>query len=159
MVLLVHSLPPTRMCFRYSHLLQGSVLIFCIARRYDFFLVSQNVREGTIAPTSYNVIADTSGLTPDRVSNRNFSRICSSSSLPFSMITPFYYAYTKWLFRSKCFYCFCKRSKSRLRCIISWIIHIGFLIRILGRDDGPVSCGMYDNDNEKIYIDKKLKFS
>ena len=29
--------------------------------RYDFFLVSQSVRQGTVNPTSYNVIKDTSG--------------------------------------------------------------------------------------------------
>ncbi|XP_063893516.1 piwi-like protein Siwi isoform X1 [Helicoverpa armigera] len=35
--------------------------------RYDFYLVSQNVREGTISPTSYNIIEDTTGLHPDRM--------------------------------------------------------------------------------------------
>ena len=30
--------------------------------RYDFFLVSQSVRQGTVNPTSYNVIEDNSGL-------------------------------------------------------------------------------------------------
>lgn len=34
---------------------------------YDYFLVSQTVREGTISPTSYNVIEDTTGMHPDRV--------------------------------------------------------------------------------------------
>ena len=29
--------------------------------RYDFFLVSQSVRQGTVNPTSYNVIADENG--------------------------------------------------------------------------------------------------
>ena len=33
--------------------------------RYDFFLVSQSVRQGTVSPTHYNVIEDSSGLTPD----------------------------------------------------------------------------------------------
>merc|ERR1711976_548093 len=28
--------------------------------RYDFFLVSQSVRQGTVNPTSYNIIEDTS---------------------------------------------------------------------------------------------------
>jgi aubergine-like protein len=32
---------------------------------YDFFLVSQSVRQGTVAPTHYNVIYDTSPLLPD----------------------------------------------------------------------------------------------
>lgn len=35
--------------------------------KYDFYLVSQKVREGTIAPTSYNIISDNTGLTPDTI--------------------------------------------------------------------------------------------
>lgn len=34
---------------------------------YDFFLVSQSVRQGTVSPTSYNVIFDESGLKPDHI--------------------------------------------------------------------------------------------
>ncbi|XP_046962281.1 piwi-like protein Siwi [Vanessa cardui] len=47
----------------------GTVIddVVTLPERYDFFLVSQNVREGTIAPTSYNVIEDTSSLDPDRI--------------------------------------------------------------------------------------------
>lgn len=41
--------------------------VITLPERYDFCLVSQNVREGTIAPTSYNVIEDTMGLHPDRM--------------------------------------------------------------------------------------------
>lgn len=37
--------------------------IFCF--RYDFFLVSQNVRQGTVTPTHYHVIEDTLKLPPD----------------------------------------------------------------------------------------------
>ncbi len=33
--------------------------MFCLfVSRYDFFLVSQSVRQGTVSPTSYNVIYD-----------------------------------------------------------------------------------------------------
>jgi len=32
---------------------------------YDFFLVSQSVRQGTVSPTNYHVIFDTSGFKPD----------------------------------------------------------------------------------------------
>ena len=32
---------------------------------YDFFLISQSVRQGTVTPTHYNVVYDTSGLKPD----------------------------------------------------------------------------------------------
>ena len=35
--------------------------------RYDFFLVSQSVRQGTVNPTSYNVVMDTSGLKPEHL--------------------------------------------------------------------------------------------
>nr|XP_032515067.1 piwi-like protein Siwi isoform X2 [Danaus plexippus plexippus] len=41
--------------------------VVTLPERYDFYLVSQNVREGTIAPTSYNIIEDTSCLDPDRI--------------------------------------------------------------------------------------------
>ncbi|XP_029174290.1 piwi-like protein Siwi [Nylanderia fulva] len=35
--------------------------------KYDFFLVSQNIRQGTVSPTSYNIIFDNSGLGPDKI--------------------------------------------------------------------------------------------
>ena len=37
---------------------------FC---RYDFFLVSQSVRQGTVSPTHYNILYDSVGWTPDQV--------------------------------------------------------------------------------------------
>ena len=33
--------------------------------RFDFFLVSQKVTQGTVSPTSYNVIEDNTGIKPD----------------------------------------------------------------------------------------------
>ncbi|XP_045512513.1 piwi-like protein Siwi [Pieris brassicae] len=47
----------------------GTVIddVVTLPERYDFYLVTQSVREGTIAPTSYNIIEDTSGLSPDRI--------------------------------------------------------------------------------------------
>jgi hypothetical protein len=36
-------------------------------RRYDFFLVSQSVQQGTVSPTSYNVISDNLHLEPDKL--------------------------------------------------------------------------------------------
>lgn len=47
----------------------GTVVDNCITRpeRYDFFLISQSVRQGTVSPTSYNVIHDTLGLDPDKI--------------------------------------------------------------------------------------------
>lgn len=34
---------------------------------YDFFLVSQAVRQGTVSPTSYHIIHDTSGLSAGKI--------------------------------------------------------------------------------------------
>ncbi|CAG0881040.1 unnamed protein product [Cyprideis torosa] len=43
---------------------------------YDFFLVSQSVRQGTVSPTMYNIIEDTGlGLTPDHYQMLTF-RLC-----------------------------------------------------------------------------------
>jgi aubergine-like protein len=39
---------------------------------YDFFLVSQSVRQGTVTPTSYNVIFDESGLVPDSMQSLTY---------------------------------------------------------------------------------------
>ncbi|XP_018561760.1 piwi-like protein Siwi [Anoplophora glabripennis] len=41
--------------------------VITLPERYDFFIVSQCVRQGSVAPTSYNVIEDTMGLPPDRM--------------------------------------------------------------------------------------------
>ncbi|XP_011630854.1 piwi-like protein Siwi [Pogonomyrmex barbatus] len=40
--------------------------------KYDFFIVSQKVRQGTITPTSYSVIYDTLGLDPDKIQRLTF---------------------------------------------------------------------------------------
>ena len=36
-----------------------------LAERYDFFLISQSVTQGSVSPTSYNIIEDTTGTSPD----------------------------------------------------------------------------------------------
>ncbi|EDW02949.1 protein aubergine [Drosophila grimshawi] len=41
--------------------------IITLPERYDFFLVSQSVRQGTVSPTSYNVIQDNMGLNVDKL--------------------------------------------------------------------------------------------
>ncbi|KAJ9581672.1 hypothetical protein L9F63_023148 [Diploptera punctata] len=41
--------------------------VITLPERYDFFLVSQSVRQGTVSPTSYNVIFDELGLDPDKL--------------------------------------------------------------------------------------------
>ncbi|KAH6929130.1 hypothetical protein HPB50_023840 [Hyalomma asiaticum] len=40
--------------------------------RYDYFLVSQSVRQGTVAPTHYNVIYDTTGMKPDHMQRLSY---------------------------------------------------------------------------------------
>ncbi|KAF5302312.1 hypothetical protein FQA39_LY10351 [Lamprigera yunnana] len=47
----------------------GSVLDNTVTRRdwYDFFLISQNVRQGTVTPAHYIVIHDSANLKPDHV--------------------------------------------------------------------------------------------
>lgn len=49
--------------------LPGTVVddVITMPERYDFYLVSQTVRQGTVAPTSYNIIYDTFGLPPDKM--------------------------------------------------------------------------------------------
>eukprot|EP00095_Tigriopus_kingsejongensis_P002312 maker-scaffold347_size200506-snap-gene-0.20 protein:Tk02312 transcript:maker-scaffold347_size200506-snap-gene-0.20-mRNA-1 annotation:"giwi protein" len=47
----------------------GTVIddVVTLPERYDFFLISQSVRQGTVNPTNYNVIEDTSGFRPDHL--------------------------------------------------------------------------------------------
>ncbi|XP_052851566.1 protein aubergine [Drosophila gunungcola] len=49
--------------------LPGTVVddVITLPERYDFFLVSQSVRQGTVSPTSYNVISDNMGLSADKL--------------------------------------------------------------------------------------------
>jgi len=42
---------------------------------YDFFLVSQSVRQGTVTPTSYHVVYDTSRLNPDHIQRLTY-KLC-----------------------------------------------------------------------------------
>ncbi|KAJ7309724.1 hypothetical protein JRQ81_007787 [Phrynocephalus forsythii] len=42
---------------------------------YDFFIVSQSVRTGTLSPTHYNVIYDNSGLKPDHMQRLTY-KLC-----------------------------------------------------------------------------------
>ncbi|KAK7067642.1 Piwi-like protein 1, partial [Halocaridina rubra] len=49
--------------------LPGTVVddVITLPERYDFYLTSQCVNQGTLSPTSYNVIEDTTGLRPDHM--------------------------------------------------------------------------------------------
>lgn len=43
--------------------------------RYDFYIVSQAVRSGSVSPTHYNVVYDTSGLKPDHMQRLTY-KLC-----------------------------------------------------------------------------------
>merc|ERR1719348_1545839 len=66
-----------------------------LPERYDFFLVSQSVNQGTVNPTSYNVVKDTSGLLPKHIQALTYKlthlystgRALSGSLLPVNMLT------------------------------------------------------------------------
>lgn len=46
--------------------------VITLPERYDFYIVSQCVRQGTVAPTSYNVIEDTLGIDANRLQRFTF---------------------------------------------------------------------------------------
>jgi len=52
----------------------GTVIDNTVTRydRYDFFLVSQVALQGTVSPTMYNVIDDTSGLMPEHIQRLSY---------------------------------------------------------------------------------------
>lgn len=49
--------------------------VVTLPERYDFFIVSQLVRQGTVSPTSYNVISDSTGLDPDKIQRLTY-KLC-----------------------------------------------------------------------------------
>ena len=53
-------------------LILSHVIVFIVYLRYDFFLISQSVRQGTVNPTSYNVIMDESSFTPDQLQRLSY---------------------------------------------------------------------------------------
>lgn len=59
----------TRLFARGHNPPPGTVVddIVTLPERYDFYLVSQSVRQGTVSPTSYNVVYSTIRLTPDQM--------------------------------------------------------------------------------------------
>ena len=52
---------------QYANPMPGTVVDTVVTRPewFDFFLVSQSVRQGTVTPTHYNIIADTIGWKPE----------------------------------------------------------------------------------------------
>lgn len=53
----------------YSNPIPGTCIDNTVTRanRYDFFLISQSTRQGTVTPTYYNILFDESGLTLDKL--------------------------------------------------------------------------------------------
>ncbi|XP_058053389.1 protein aubergine-like [Anopheles bellator] len=68
-VLVVSKRINTRLFIGKSNPKPGTVVddVITLPERSDFFLVSQSVRQGTVAPTSYNIIFNESGLTSDQL--------------------------------------------------------------------------------------------
>ena len=54
------------------YLIQESHLV---RDRYDFFLVSQSVNQGTVSPTHFNVVVDGGGLKPDHMQRLTY-KLC-----------------------------------------------------------------------------------
>ena len=50
-------------------------VITCMYDRYDFFLVSQSVNQGTVSPTHFNVVVDGGGLKPDHMQRLTY-KLC-----------------------------------------------------------------------------------
>lgn len=57
--------------------LPGTVVDTVVTRPewYDFFLVSQSVRQGTVSPTHYNVVHDSSGMSPNHLQRLTY-KLC-----------------------------------------------------------------------------------
>ncbi|KAF6198266.1 hypothetical protein GE061_008013 [Apolygus lucorum] len=64
----------TRLFYQGKNPPPGTIADDCITSpdRYDFFLVSQSVQQGTVSPTSYNVIEDSTRLAPDRMQRLSY---------------------------------------------------------------------------------------
>uniref|UniRef100_A0A1B6DVK7 Piwi domain-containing protein n=1 Tax=Clastoptera arizonana TaxID=38151 RepID=A0A1B6DVK7_9HEMI len=64
----------TRIFYNEDNPPPGTVVDDCITspEKYDFFLVSQSVRQGTVAPTGYNIIYDSMGINPDKIQRLSY---------------------------------------------------------------------------------------
>ncbi|XP_058801648.1 piwi-like protein Siwi [Phymastichus coffea] len=71
--------------------------------KYDFFIISQNVVEGTVTPTAYNVIEDSSRLSPDKIQMMTY-KLCHMYfhlSDPIRVPAPCQYAHRLAFFASQ----------------------------------------------------------
>jgi len=48
--------------------------VITLPERYDFYLVSQSVRQGTVSPTSYNVLYDNMGFNADKLQQLTYKQ-------------------------------------------------------------------------------------
>lgn len=57
--------------------LPGTIVddVITLPERYDFYLISQATRQGSVSPSSFNVVYDTMGLTADRLQTFTY-RMC-----------------------------------------------------------------------------------
>ena len=62
---------------QYANPPPGTIVDSVVTRPewFDFFLVSQSVRQGTVTPTHYNVISDNTGLKPDHFQRLSY-KLC-----------------------------------------------------------------------------------
>jgi aubergine-like protein len=49
--------------------------LILLSNRYDFYMIAQCARQGTVSPVSYNVLYDTQGLAPDKIQRLTF-KLC-----------------------------------------------------------------------------------
>lgn len=66
----------TRLFQQRDNPLPGTIVddVITLPERNDFFLVSQSVRQGTVSPTSYNVLRNESGLNADQLQLYTFKQ-------------------------------------------------------------------------------------
>lgn len=67
----------TRLFHRNQNPPPGTVVdnVITDPTKYDFLIVSQHVTQGTVSPTSYNVVYDTSGLDVDKIQRLTY-KLC-----------------------------------------------------------------------------------
>lgn len=66
----------------------GVIVDHTVTKSYDFYLVSQHVRQGTVSPTYYRVIYDKSGLKPDHLQRLTYKLTHMYYNWPGTIRTP-----------------------------------------------------------------------
>ncbi|XP_001657626.2 protein aubergine [Aedes aegypti] len=66
----------TRLFHQKRNPVPGTIVddVITLPERNDFYLVSQSVRQGTVSPTSYNILKDESGLNADKLQLYTFKQ-------------------------------------------------------------------------------------